>query len=44
MYIGAERGLVSDKRKARIFTLRSAAKAWTIDIHLSAWNVITYDD
>lgn len=44
MYIGQSRELVSDKSKAKIFTLRGAAKAWATDMHLSAWEVLPYDD
>lgn len=44
MYIGAVGELVSDKSKAKVYTLRFAANEDAADMHLNAWEVIPYDD
>lgn len=44
MYIGRGLELVSDKSKAKIYTLRDTADDDAVDMHLSKWNVIPYDD
>lgn len=44
MYIGGERELVSDKSKAKIYTLLYTAKGDVADMNLNSWNAIPYDD
>ncbi|MGK0841021.1 hypothetical protein ACRE5W_28280 [Klebsiella pneumoniae] len=44
MYIGAVGELVSDKSKAKVYTLRFTANEDAADMHLNAWEVIPYDD
>lgn len=44
MYIGRGLELVSDKSKAKIYTLRDTANDDAVDMHLINWNVIPYDD
>ena len=44
MYIGAVGELVSDKNKAKVYTLRLTANEDAADMHLNAWEVIPYDD
>lgn len=44
MYIGAVGELVSDKSKAKVYTLRFTANDDAADMHLNAWDVVSYDD
>ena len=44
MYIGAERGLVSDTDRAKFYKSRGAANKEANSMHLNAWNVIPYGD
>lgn len=44
MYIGRGLELVSDKSKAKIYTLRDTADDDAVDMHLDDYSVIPYDD
>jgi hypothetical protein len=44
MYIGVAGELVSDKDTAKVYTSRDLANKDAANMHLNAWDVISYDD